>query len=456
MILLYEEYCRMNKTVLTSFTILCLLSTMFPNGLTLNIQTVKARTIYIRVDGSIDPSDAPISRNDNFTYTLTGNINDSIIVEKGSIVVDGSGYTLQGAGNIVGFYWFDVNNVTIKNTNIKGFEYGVDCISTSLSDISGNNITNSDHGINLYSSSNNNIYGNTVTNSHHGIRLIASSNNILSGNNITNSYHGVYLSSSSNNTVSANTVTSNNYFGVFFSSSSNNTVSANTITSNNDYGLYLSGSSDNRFYHNNFIGNTEQVRIRVPSYADFWDNGVEGNYWSDYTGDDIYSGPYQNETGNDGVGDTLYLIDENNTDHYPLMGMFSSFNTSLNYHVNVVSNSTVEDFIYFESNSTIRMHISNMTTNQTFGFCRVCIPKKLMPPPYTVVINDGLTEVLHFNDTIYDNGTHRWAYFSYEHSTLEIIIIPEFPSLTILPLFMIAMLLAVTVYKRNALQRKKD
>jgi len=33
----------------------------------------------------------------------------------------------------------------------------------------------------------------------------------------------------------------------------------------------------------------------------------------------LHSGPYQNETGNDGIGDTPYVIDENNRDHYPLM-----------------------------------------------------------------------------------------------------------------------------------------
>ncbi len=36
-------------------------------------------------------------------------------------------------------------------------------------------------------------------------------------------------------------------------------------------------------------------------------------------GHDIYTGPYQNETGSDGVGDTPYIIDVNNEDRYPLM-----------------------------------------------------------------------------------------------------------------------------------------
>jgi hypothetical protein len=48
-----------------------------------------------------------------------------------------------------------------------------------------------------------------------------------------------------------------------------------------------------------------------------------GNYWSDYIGADVYEGVYQNETGDDGIGDTRYVIDENNWDRYPLMGSWT-------------------------------------------------------------------------------------------------------------------------------------
>jgi hypothetical protein len=46
-----------------------------------------------------------------------------------------------------------------------------------------------------------------------------------------------------------------------------------------------------------------------------WDNGIEGNYWSDYTT------RYNNvsEIANTGVGNTPYFINENNIDHYPLL-----------------------------------------------------------------------------------------------------------------------------------------
>jgi len=47
----------------------------------------------------------------------------------------------------------------------------------------------------------------------------------------------------------------------------------------------------------------------------FWDDGYPsgGNYWSDYAGVDA---------DGDGIGDTPYVIDENNTDRYPLISLW--------------------------------------------------------------------------------------------------------------------------------------
>ena len=40
-----------------------------------------------------------------------------------------------------------------------------------------------------------------------------------------------------------------------------------------------------------------------------------GNYWDDYTGSD---------TNGDGIGETPYIIDENNIDNYPLCLLYTS------------------------------------------------------------------------------------------------------------------------------------
>jgi parallel beta-helix repeat protein len=506
----------MNKTVLTSFTISCLLFTVL--GLSLNIQPVEASgTIYIRADGSIEPLTANITSADNVTYTFTDHINGSIIVEKDDIIIDGLGYSLQGShfqtrGTDIGINVWHIKNVTIKNLRISGFLFGIFLNESSNNNIhqnnitanifgsvvhksswnnsiSGNNITNNWNGINLYYASNNTVYGNNITNNEYGIQLESTSNNIVSGNHVTgsmydgiwlnNSYNnifcrnnitnngksetpescnGILLRNSSNNFISGNNITTNkndgiyvedhsnynrisrnnitnNDDGILLLESSNNTVSGNDVK-NNDGGIFLWYSSNNWFYHSNFINNTVQAYCLFS--INIWNNDVEGNYWSNYTGFDL---------NHDGIGDTNHTIDANNTDKYPLMGPFNSFDTAIGKNVNVISNSTVEDFEYFESNSTIRMHVSNMTGDQTHGFIRINIPHALMSEPYNITIEGA--NPTYWNYTLYDNGTHRWIYFEYEHSTLEIIIIPEFPSFLILPLFMIATLLAVIVYKRK-------
>lgn len=114
----------------------------------------------------------------------------------------------------------------------------------------------------------------------------------------------------------------NGDYGVDVLGSKNNNITENRVV-NNYYGIHLERSSDNVIHHNNFINNTNQAYCCSQS-SNTWDDGYPsgGNYWSDYTGEDLYSGPYQNETGSDGIGDTPYVIDQNNQDNYPLMNPY--------------------------------------------------------------------------------------------------------------------------------------
>jgi hypothetical protein len=76
-------------------------------------------------------------------------------------------------------------------------------------------------------------------------------------------------------------------------------------------------------------------------------------------------------------------------------------------------------------------------TDETCGFCRICIPHALIEPEIAVIIDDGLTEVLYLNYTLRDDGFRRWIYFAYQHSTHEILIIPEFWSMIFLSTLMV-------------------
>ena len=346
------------------------------------------------------------------------------------------------ANNYDGISLYSSSRNTVCGNNVTSNGFGIHLYSSSRNTVCGNNITSNSVGIFLECSANNNIFsGNNITNNDCGIRLhVLLSNNIIFGNNVTNNGVGICFWHSSDNIISGNNITANNDCGILLDSSSSNTVCGNNVTSNG-FGICFWYSSSNTVYHNNFVINTRQVNNY--DSTNIWDNGYPwgGNYWSNYT--DI-------DSDHDGIGDTPHVIDANNTDNYPLMGIFHSFNTSLGHYVNVISNSTIEGFDYFVSNSTIRMYVSNMTIGQAYGFCQVCIPNTLMDVSnISVIIDNGAAATLYPNYNVYDNGTHRWIYFAYEHSTHEIDIIPEFSSLLVLSLFMMATLLAVIVYKRK-------
>jgi len=89
----------------------------------------ESEAVYIRADGSIYPADAPISTINNITYTLTDNITSNthgIIVERSNIIIDGAKFTIKGNLTDYGISLTGISNVTIKNTIIEAFHYGID------------------------------------------------------------------------------------------------------------------------------------------------------------------------------------------------------------------------------------------------------------------------------------------------------------------------------------------
>jgi parallel beta-helix repeat protein len=237
-------------------------------ALALKIEPVKADgTIYIRADGRIEPSTAPISTIENITYTFSDNIiSNSIVLERNNIVLDGAGFTLQGPGNTLGsgngILVSCVDNVTIENMSITGFGYenlhipliinppyaGIFLNSSSNDVLLGNNLNGNFHGVSIYSSSENNtVKANNVSGGFIGVCVeppwdnskLSPNNNTVSENNVSgNLWTGIYLSYSSNTSLLCNNV-SRNSFGIYLSSSPNSVLSKNMIC-NNTYGLSVS------------------------------------------------------------------------------------------------------------------------------------------------------------------------------------------------------------------------
>ena len=218
-------------------------------------------------------------------------------------MINGAGYAVIGDGSGNGFTLISVNNVTIENTNIQNFTYGIYAETATSVIIRDNNIT---------------------SNSYDGIGLFYCFATTVLTNRITgNDYDGIEIYNCSENNIKENYIATNAWFGIGIYEYSTGNVTRNKIIDNYN-GIELSYSSNIKTFHNDFINHTQHASTQFSIAV--WDNGYPsgGNYWSDYTDTDVYSGPNQNQPGSDGIGDTPYNCSENNQDRYPLMQVFTN------------------------------------------------------------------------------------------------------------------------------------
>jgi hypothetical protein len=297
-------------------------------------------------------------------------------------------------------------------------------------------------------SSLNEIAQSTISQCETGLKIeTLSANNTLTMNGVGQCSYGVGLGVFANDNVfTHNSINQCSLSALSFDRSSNCTFVDNVFAGNN-YVIELlspSLSDNNTFFYNDFLYNTAAIAAIEPS--NIWDSGYPsgGNFWSDYSGVDYHSGPFQNETGSDGIGDSQYGVGSSNTDRYPLVGTFSDFSANQQDHVQVISNSTVSGFQF--NGTAILFNVSG--EYDTVGFCRTCIPTTLLNGSLAVFVNNG--EVAHALLQC-SNATHGYLYFSYTHSTTKnVVIVPEFQSLSIVPIFAAGVLLvAFRLVKRH-------
>jgi len=259
-----------------------------------------------------------------------------------------SGFTITNSGwwPNTGICLYKSSNSRITGNNVMANAYSnLELLWSSSNVISENNITMApyDFSLSLWWSSNNVISGNNITNNNNGVRIYRASYNVVSDNNISaNLYAGIFLTEWSNdNIVTGNNITYNGGHGIYMDWSSGNKIVGNNIANNGwggdpylIYGIYVGWTSNNKIFHNTLINNKQQL-YSIES-VNIWDDGYPsgGNYWSDYAGVDLYSGPYQNLAGGDGMGDMPYIIDGNNQDKYPLMSPYEYWSNPIPGDIN--------------------------------------------------------------------------------------------------------------------------
>jgi parallel beta-helix repeat protein len=276
--------------------------------------------------------------------------------------------------------------VTVNNVRISKFtlQRGYEGISVQYSDgvvISDNHITlNNFEGLSIDGSDNSVISDNLIDfNNWDGV-FLSNTKNVTVRSNVasSNEVSGIYVEESRDNYVEYNTLSNNTYYGIYFENASSFSVVGNSISLNQFVGIYVLNLTNSAFHHNNFVNNTQQIFIDDDS-SNAWDNGVEGNFWSDYSGSDLFNGPGQSVHGGDGLGDSPYEIDTNNRDNYPLMNVIIFFDAGTfdgaSYLVNIVSNSTISSF---QLSATEKEMSFNATIETDQGFCRVTIPRAIV------------------------------------------------------------------------------
>jgi len=328
-----------------------------PWSLALSVHNINTGLGYTAIQEAIT---APETLDGHAIFVEAGTYYENVVVNKALTLIGEDRETTIIDGNFTGdVVRLIANSSTIADFTIRNSGYwptiGIS-IESSSNNISGNNIVNNGIGIRSdWGSNYNRIVENSIMNSSHtGISFNGVDHNYISDNLVAgNYYYGIFLGWSSDyNNISENRIMSNglgiylcyssptfnrifgnnitkNGRGVSLFDASNNTISGNNII-NNTFGFFLAGSLtgslNNSIYHNNIANNTHQVHDeswvdpeQLPS-TNVWDDGYPsgGNYWSDSNPPDVFSGPYQNVTGSDGIGDTVYIIDIDNRDNYPL------------------------------------------------------------------------------------------------------------------------------------------
>ncbi|MGD0496605.1 MAG: NosD domain-containing protein [Candidatus Bathyarchaeia archaeon] len=289
-----------------------------------------------------------------------------MLVDSANILVEG----LNLSNNVQGVFVSGSNSTVIAENSITNTTYGIlvretpaQGASSLWTTIKGNTVTDNAVGMFILSDYTT-ISNNTVLRNPTGIYAVASSN-FISKNRVAESsvfltdwwqrglaqvpremdvfyypevpwqvwiYGGgitIMGNGGGGNRICGNIVTDSDFGGItIYSDSQANLVYGNTVIDNNYGGIFV--GFGNIVFHNNFINNTPyQARA---SHLNLWFMGYPqgGNYWSDYNGTDVYSGPYQNETGSDGLGDSWYVIDTLNFDPYPLMQPYVPISGDLN------------------------------------------------------------------------------------------------------------------------------
>lgn len=382
----------------------CLLQTNVSSAVS-PVYNINTELYYDTIQSAID---APETFDGHTILVAKGVYNENIVLNKTVTLIgeDSSATIIDANGKTYGFQitacGATVNNFTVTNA-YRGFE-----IQSAKNTISKNQILKCTYGIWIFAGESK-VTSNNIYDCSYGIDIAWGNASEICFNHVKNVAYGIPVYGS-NNIIRGNVIEEAHARGEALTIfGEGNVVFENTL-SNSDIGVYVCGNAT--FYRNNFIANMRHVLVEYETFDIKWDNGVEGNYWDNHTGED---------TNLDGILESAYVIkNPAYTDNHPLKRVWSMTNTfNVNgYLVSTYSNSTVGNVSYDRETLSIVVTGPRNTT----GFINVTAPQEIFPTitgTLTIRINSQPLKA-----TVSYNTTHMFCYLTYNHSTNFITISP--------------------------------
>jgi parallel beta-helix repeat protein len=230
-------------------------------------------------------SDIPGVEGQGTIYTLTCDVNGTIVIEQDGIVLNGNGHTIKGNGNSSGIWLQDRINVTIKNANILGFDQGIRFSHyapdrhtkqtnpnyTIACKIEHCNITGNVYGISFFLARNCSALGNCVTNNTYGVYLYGS-DNIFKKNQLgQNTYNFWEANEYANDVDSSNTINDKPIY--YWINRRNQTVPSDAGT------VILKNCSGIKAYNLNLSNNGNGISLYYTNNSELVGNDLTHNYW---------------------------------------------------------------------------------------------------------------------------------------------------------------------------------
>lgn len=229
--------------------------------------------------------------------------------------------------NSVGIQILQSNGTSLENNTLqRNIVAGIEVSHCTKVEVNHNiMVQNLAQGIDIDNSTWVQIENNAVTKSIVGLNMMHASNCTVNENSLVNNSIGALMQITNNTVFSENLVMKSGATGiVLFNHCRNDTFKENSVRNSTGLAVIVDiSASKNKFLNNNFQNNTVHPQATDNNKTNMWNSSYPtgGNFWSDYTGVDLMSGPGQNLAGSDGIGDTPYMLGGVGMamDKYPLM-----------------------------------------------------------------------------------------------------------------------------------------